>query len=97
MTLYPVGMACTQYAEYASEGGAPDSSCKDSQFLSYPLQLAVYNSPAVNETPLAVSDCMFVHNNSKHGKKSDSALPGKHQSPWQQDSEVCVTLTYWAN
>lgn len=38
------------------------------------FQLALYNSPETTASPLAISDCMFVHNNSKHGKKFDNGM-----------------------
>ncbi len=49
--------------------------CLDCACLRW-LQVAVY-VPLSGETPIGCSDAMFVHNNSKHGRKANPVYPGR--------------------
>lgn len=41
------------------------------------VQVALYAGPNFNDPPIGYSDAMFVHNNSKHGRKPNPVYPGR--------------------
>lgn len=45
--------------------------------LSYALQVVLSSTVSVDGHVLAVSDNMFVHNNSKHGRRARRLEPGE--------------------
>lgn len=70
------------------------ASKKEMFLFSFPSQVVVSTTVNVDGHVLAVSDNMFVHNNSKHGRRARRLDPSEGTAPYLENGRHTFTCPF---